>query len=322
VQNFDDALKATEGRNKNLLLGNGFSQSWSHDTFNYKNLLDKANFDIRNNGIKGVFEKLETYDFETVMGAMKSGIYVAQSFNEYPAFVKGVERDIELVKNILVSTITKTHPDLPHRIRDGQYVSARKFLSKFPKIFTLNYDLLLYWARNKVNLEPNNFHSDDGFRQGLTWVGGGTKQNVFFLHGALHLYDDLGTIKKHACTDYGDSIIEQVSENLRLNKFPIFVSEPNSKKKLDRIMHNPYLNYCYEKLGDIEDCLFIYGHSMDETDSHIFEQVHNSKVKSVYVSVYGNENSPSNRRLKANADAYFHACDVNYFQAETANVWG
>jgi len=321
VKDFDEVLEETEGSNRHLLLGNGYSQSWNRNIFSYQNLLERADFGSRNKAIKEIFTKLGTYDFEAVMHTMISSICVAQSFNEYPAFVQGIRNDAKKLKNTLVSTITETHPNLPSNIQDHQYIATRTFLSKFVNIFTVNYDLLLYWARNKQNLAPEGFNSDDGFRKNQIWLGSGTGQNIFFLHGGLHLFDESGVIKKHAYSGDGETIIGQVRDNLILDKFPIFVAEPTFKKKLDRILHNPYLNYCYEKLGNITDNLIIYGHSMDETDTHVFDQICSSGINRVYISIYGDPNSPNNRRTKANSESYFLNCEVYFYRAETALVW-
>lgn len=105
------------------------------------------------------------------------------------------------------------------------------------------------------------------------------------------------------------------------NKFPIFVSEPTYEKKLDKILHNPYLNYCYYKLSNISGALVIYGHSMDETDTHIFEQVNTSSITDVYVSIYGDPKSKENKKTKAHAMSYFDKCNVHFFKAETTHIW-
>ncbi|TGW44471.1 DUF4917 family protein, partial [Escherichia coli] len=192
------------------------------------------------------------------------------------------------------------------------------------RLFTLNYDLLMYWARNKKNLDPLTFDTDDGFRSGRTWQRYNTDQNVFFLHGALHLYEQGSSIKKHANGDNGNTIIEQVQMNLDEGAFPLFVSEPTSEKKKERILHNPYLNFCYSALRKLKGTLFIYGHSMDENDRHIFDQIRESKVTKVFVSIYGNENDENNKKAKANAQRFLskEGCSVDFFIAETTPIWG
>lgn len=320
MKSFAQVLEDTAVGDRHLLLGNGFSQAWNSDIFRYENLLEKANFGIRNEAIKGVFAKLKTYDFEVVMKTMIASVFVAQSFNKYPVFVEGIRRDAECLKNSLITTISETHPDFPYDISNDEYSVTRIFLNNFSKIFTVNYDLLLYWARNKQDVHPKDFETDDGFRQNRTWVGSETKQNVFFLHGGLHIYDESGVIKKHAYTADGETIIVQVRENLIKDNFPIFVAEPDSIKKLDRIRHNPYLNFCYEHLGKISGSLVIFGHSMDETDTHIFDKISSSNVGNVYISIYGDPNSQSNRRVKANAESYF-SCPVHFYDAKSVQVW-
>lgn len=320
MKSFAEVLEDTAVGDRHILLGNGFSQAWNGDIFRYENLLEKANFGTRNEAIKGIFAKLKTYDFEVVMKTMLASIFVSQSFNEYPAFVEGIRRDSECLKNTLITTISKNHPNFPYEISNDEYSATRIFLENFKNIFTVNYDLLLYWARNVQNLAPKDFETDDGFRQNRTWVGSDTRQDVFFLHGGLHIYDESGVIKKHAYTVHGETIIDQVRENLQANNFPIFVAEPDHIKKLDRIRHNPYLNFCYESLGKIGGSLIIFGHSMDETDTHIFNKVSCSNIENVYVSIYGDPASKSNRRARANAESYF-SCPVQFYDAGSVQVW-
>jgi hypothetical protein len=143
------------------------------------------------------------------------------------------------------------------------------------------------------------------------------------LHGGLHIYDTGEVIKKHACTEDGDTIIQQVRANLDAGRFPLFVSEPTYQKKRYKVTHNPYLSFCYRKLGDLGGTLFIHGHSMDENDKHIFDQVKSSRVTRVFVSIYGDEYSEANTRTKANAKAFIEKLDkdVDFYQAESTPVW-
>jgi hypothetical protein len=145
----------------------------------------------------------------------------------------------------------------------------------------------MYWARNQNDLPPDDWHTDDGFRYRL-WVGPDKKQEVFFLHGALHLYETRYGVKKHSFSDTGQPIIDTVQKNLRKNIFPLFVSEPTSKAKLSRINKNPYLSYCLHRLAKESGCIFIFGHGFSEVDRHIFSAIDASKVDHVFVAVFGN----------------------------------
>jgi hypothetical protein len=114
---------------------------------------------------------------------------------------------------------------------------------------TLNYDLLLYWAQMH-NEEGNEPSSDDGFRKPeddydaayVTWESGNShKQNTWFLHGALHLFDAGTEIQKYTWVNTGLRLIDQIRDALKRDYFPTFVAEGTSNEKLIRIRHNDYL---------------------------------------------------------------------------------
>lgn len=71
--------------------------------------------------------------------------------------------DAERVKAVLANTLARNHPDNVGEIELEEYAHARCFLLNFGHIFTVNYDLLLYWALMQ-EVEPE-IKSDDGFRQ-------------------------------------------------------------------------------------------------------------------------------------------------------------
>ena len=321
---FQEALgNIDQEETPSILLANGFSQAWNAKIFNYANLLEAANFGQRDAIIRSLFTSLNTYDFEAIMRQLVAAETVCEAYGVERETINQIKEDQEHLKQALIIAISNTHPHLPREITDEQYSSVRKFISGFNQIFTVNYDLLLYWSRNKNDLPPENYRTDDGFRAHRRWEGRSTNQEVHFLHGGLHIYDSGSSIKKHAFTEAGETIIEQVRENLEQGKFPLFVSEPNHEGKLKKIEHNPYLNYCFQALRDLKGALFIYGHSMDENDKHIFDQIKRSQISKVFVSIYGDENSESNTRARANARAYLQrpGLDVNFFDATTATVW-
>lgn len=321
---FDEAMgQVVAGAEKSILLGNGFSQSWDGTIFNYQNLFDQADFGARDTEIRNLFNRFGTYDFENVMHKMLSASDVLEVYGGDIAIIEQIRTDAAQLKEALITAIATTHPGRPYDVTQEQYRAVRTFLSQYTKIFTLNYDLLMYWARNQGGIEPFDFDTDDGFRLRNEWQGYGTEQQVFFLHGGLHIYDTSTTIKKHIYTDGGDSIVEQVRNNLRDNKFPLFVSEPTHEKKKTRISHNPYLDYCFRGLKDLGGALFIYGHSFDDSDKHVLDQIRLSHCDRAYVSVYGDEHSPSNLRTIANARTFLArpGLTIDFFSAESAPVW-
>ncbi|MCP4332553.1 MAG: DUF4917 family protein [Gammaproteobacteria bacterium] len=138
----------------------------------------------------------------------------------------------------------------------------------------------------------------------------------------MHIFDTDTAIEKHAFAETGISIIDLVRDNLENGKYPLFVSEPTATKK-KRIEYNPYLNYCYRALSDVNGTFFIQGHSVDENDKHIFDQLKKSRVRKYFVSINGDENSADNTRVKANAKAYLETAisEVVFYDAQTTPIW-
>ena len=324
MQTFQESIETLDQDEKpSILLANGFSQAWNAEIFNYASLFAAADFGDREYIIRPLFNNLATYDFENVAKQLTSAENVLRAYDPENALIEQITRDKETLKNVLIQTISNTHPNLPSEVADDQYVSVRIFLSQFSKVFSVNYDLLFYWARNKDDLAPSNYKTDDGFRKKLCWEGYGTQQDVYFLHGGLHIYDAGHNIKKHAYVDGSLTIINQVRSNLQTGNFPLFVSEPTYEKKKSRIEHNPYLSCCFRALGNLKGTLFIHGHSMDENDKHIFDKIKSSQINKIFVSIYGDEHNAANTRTKANALAFLKNTNnkIYFYQAESAPIW-
>lgn len=320
LESFDDKITSLpDGETLSVLLGNGFSQAWNSSIFDYKNLLQQANFGDRDGIIRDIFNTFDTYDFEKVMRSLEAAETICHSYGIDRTKIDEINNDKEQLKTSLIDAITNTHPARSSHVTRVQYGNAKPFIKQFSKIFTLNYDLLLYWIVNKYDILPQGYFSNDGFR-GITW-GNISSQTVFFLHGGLHIYDDQLSIKKHTFReDIDTSIVEQVRDNLNQGKFPLFVSEPTHEKKKSRIEHNPYLNACFQALKKLDGALFIHGHSMDENDRHIFDQINDSNVNKVFVSIHGNENSRQNRETISNAQRFITK-HTEFYDASSAIIW-
>ena len=321
---FDEAMATVEDGDKpSILLGNGFSRAWRNEVFNYANLLNVATFTDRGAEIKKLFALSETYDFEAVMRSLVAAKAVLEAYGGNEVLVEMIERDQQLLKDALITAISITHPERPKDVSTEQFISVRRFLSRYDQIFTVNYDLLFYWARNMNELPPDKYSTDDGFRRECKWQGHGTNQEAHFLHGGLHIFDSGIAIEKHANAERGIGIVDLVKDNLEKGKFPLFVSEPTSIKKKQRIEHNPYLDYCFRALERVNGTFFIQGHSMDENDKHIFDQLKRSGVQQFFVSIFGDANSEYNMRVKANALAYLKSpnSNVEFFDAQSAPIW-
>lgn len=285
ILSFDEAVRATDGRPRHILLGNGFSRALYNDIFSYDALFERADFSALSPTARQAFSALETTDFEQVMRSLQRAARLVGLYSPDTAELAGrLTADAIGLRTVLAQTIADHHPEGPFEVTDEQCASCRRFLSNFKNIYTVNYDLLLYWVLMRQELEPE-VPCDDGFRQPdegeadyVTWdVEKTDGQNVHYLHGALHLFDARTSLKKYAWCNTGIRLIQQIREALDQDLFPLIVAEGTSPQKLERIMHSNYLSRSYRSLVSITGSLFLYGHSMHENDAHILDLVRRNK---------------------------------------------
>ena len=60
-------------------------------------------------------------------------------------------------------------------------------------------------------------------------------QNIHYLHGALHLFDAGHQLQKYTWVNTGNALVDQATEALKNDLFPVFVAEGDSKSKLTKI---------------------------------------------------------------------------------------
>ena len=336
---FDDALSdaAEVADEPHLLLGNGFSISCRPGAFNYGALLDEATFDTAHGDIRAVFELLGTTDFERVIELLRLASALVDRYGSGSDLGDKLRHDAETVREALAATLAARHPDLPFDIAPAEYTAVRTFLHRFRKIYSLNYDMLVYWAAMQ-DLEPA-VPTNDGFTSGddpdadyVVWepyLDFG-EQRLFFLHGGLHLYDTGHEISKITWSRTGVPLVDQIRDALVVGRYPLIVTEGNSQEKEAKILHNAYLNHAIRSFARIQKTLFIHGHSLAANDQHIFRRIEEGKLDRLYISVYGDPNSESNReviarghQMSANrAGLSRHALAVKFYDAKSAHVWG
>jgi hypothetical protein len=158
-------------------------------------------------------------------------------------------------------------------------------LRSFNVIFTLNYDLLLYWVILKTERHSDGFGlggEDGGFRTFRL----GAYCTTYYMHGALHLFlgPQLET-RKRVVTNF--TITDDITSTIRREKqLPLFVAEGSSLQKLARINSVPYLWHCYEELKKITENVFIFGHSASENDKHVYDALFECKIKRIFFCVH------------------------------------
>lgn len=316
IISFDEAIERTGG-DRTLLIGNGFSAEY----FNYATLLAASGLP-EDDPVRGLFAALRTNDFEAVVAALETAVMVERAYDEKTR-AECLDADAQRVREALVTAINATHP--AHRDGLGdRFASSAAFLAHFDRVFSLNYDLLLYW----VNLEEA--HLSDGFGLGERsgqFIGPFREDaycHIYNLHGGLHLFDNgLGEIIK--AVDEGDGVIATIGKTIQdKRKMPVYVAEGTSAQKVRKINSVPYLRHCLDQLRQTTSTLFVYGHSADENDAHIYSAIFTPEVKHLYFGIW----EPTEEKIRtldgqlakyqkvAGAEA-----DYTFFDSASAHVW-
>src|SRR6478609_2993412 len=115
MQSFNEAMASIgEKAACSILLANGFSQAWNADIFNYRNLLEAADFGERQGVLLPLFDAVLTFDFEKIMNHLVATERVLTIYNADQNLIGQIQRDKETLKEALIAAISRTHPDLPH----------------------------------------------------------------------------------------------------------------------------------------------------------------------------------------------------------------
>jgi hypothetical protein len=314
VDSYSSALDwaAKAGGKQHVLLGNGFSMAFDPSIFGYAALAARAtDKSLLSTGVSQLMARLGTPDFEATMRRLEAAITVLVALGEstYEATIVHLQEAVVELREALAHSIADLHPDHPNTIAVERYLSVRRFLQPFERIYTVSYDLLLYWALMQEIPDGALVHEgrshDDGFRDSR--VDGDTTvlwdlydpfaQCVFYLHGALHLYLGDDGLRKLTWIRTGERLIDQTREQLALGRYPHYVAESGSAEKLDRINRSAYLSRGLRSLSSVGGSIVIYGHSLDANDDHVLEAVVRSKVKRVAISIYGDPSTPANQRI-------------------------
>ena len=320
LNTFGEALEDAKKENQKigLLLGNGFSQECcfvnnfsDQKSFSYVSLLEiVSKQNITSSVTVGeLFDILETKDFEHVLRKLNDA-KICQNITRLfhgrkdADFHSVCDHAISKVRESLIDAIRKMHPDHQYeRISKVSYKACADFIRNFDRVFTVNYDLLLYWAQmndkelsddfadcfcNKIN---EKIFFDSKLCANIFSRKNTLPHPIYYLHGALHLFTQLEQnevpYKITAPQEEGKHLLENIKNEVKKNCLPLYVSEGEASHKLSVIYNNPYLKRCYDALlNKMEGVIFTYGISF-EHDEHIINALKgNKRLKKIYLGVY------------------------------------
>ena len=298
-------------------------------------------FDLMYLMIPEAFTKLKTTDFEAVIKVLRDASKIVSLYKKTDKKLSSLLKDDATgIKKVLVETIAKHHPTMPSDISSTQFEACWKFLNHFFKVYTLNYDLLLYWTGMHFldnNTIKRKLEFDDGFLHPsgydesdyVTWGDGEPyDQKIFYLHGALHLFESESELKKFTWIRTGIRLTTQINIALNKEMYPLVVAEGTSTQKRGRIMRSEYLGKGFRSFQTQKGTLFVYGLAFSDNDSHILDAIMKSKIKKMWISLYGSPTKPNNKKLIEKSKSFTRnvnsriPLEVNFFDAESAKIWG
>jgi hypothetical protein len=328
---FENLYREAEDRQDDIsiLLGNGFSIA-ADQAFNYRRLLDRAQFSTRRSQqsrIRNLFDKLDTADFELVVQRLDAAVDILGLYDPGSSASPKMERDRRVVRDSLAETLAEIHPKRISDIGDGRLDTCHDFLADFDRVFTLNYDLLLYWAINR----KQRAHFRDGFRRPedrLVYTEPGD-QTVSWLHGAIHLHEELipGDWPVAVKQEWSDEmpLVDQVCEDIKAGQAPLIVMEGTWQQKQIKINSSLYLSECLALLRRLRGTLFTYGWSMSSNDIHICSAIQNSRISHLYVGLHGGEGQGSNPSTVGQANTLSAATggriSLEFWDTASADTW-
>lgn len=336
-------LKTKADRETHLLMGNGFSIAYDSAIFSYRSLNQHVQ-ESDNEVLKKLFSIVDNCNFEVIMQQLDTFILISDALKCGDETKSKLIKSRDSLQEALIKAVNELHPEYVFKIPVERSKKCAQFLYEFIDnggyLFTTNYDLLMYWVllrhksdkvsidgfgRDAENVGSEYIKSEDIDWSELRWGRNQTGQNTFYLHGALPLFDTGSEIVKEEC-DGHNYLLENIQKRIDKKEYPIFVTAGSGKDKLNHIMHNKYLTYCFDKFSKIEGSLITFGFNFGESDDHIINAIniaskHGKRVGHRLWSIYIGVFTEKDKKYIESIEHKFE-CKVHIFDSNTVNIWG
>jgi len=250
--------------------------------------------------------------------------------------LKFIENDLDIKRDNIYSEIkiARQSGKLRLNFNDNDKNTLEKRFDKLTKIHFIE-EIKEYsktnnkkWKTKDINQTVNLIFEEEKSNELLSKIDDGSRQqtlfkntefiydvnsdtqNLFFLHGAFHIYKDGESYKK--ITQKSDKALYEKLEEVLNNEEQDIVCVFQHKDKTDAINSNEYLKHCFAKLAQISGNLVIIGSSLADNDNHIFEQINKSQLDTIYISAFGDK-----EKVMTLAKNKFPHKKIYLFDAET-----
>jgi hypothetical protein len=203
--------------------------------------------------------------------------------------------------------------------------SIRVVLRRFEWVYSLNYDLILYWAamseEGGTGIVDFFWHPDLSFDPADTelpnWVPDDSTRLVW-LHGGIHLRRRLDgtTFKARSSAGSVGSLLDQFGSSYAGEATPLLVSEGTAEDKYRAITRSSYLEFGLRSLTQHADGLIIFGSSLRLEDAHFIRAINDQPGRAVAVSIRPMDEADIVQR-KAELRTAFPTSDLYFFESET-----
>lgn len=266
-----------------LLVGNGASRAiW--DGFSYSSLFEAACLPTVQNHLtpeaQDVFQRLGTRNFEQVLSRLLIAAEVSAVLGLPDApFMEQYQR----IKDALAAAVHHVH--IPwDRLPNDVLIAIGDALSRYSRVYSTNYDIVIYWAAMQMNARPINHKFKDYFwtrgQEETTEfhisdaeVWGENVTGILYLHGALHLVRTIDGGTHKVCNHEGARVLDRFGEPMLEGAVPLVVSEGDSSNKLASIEQSSYLSHALAVFSFDHEPLVILGHSLGSSDDHLVKAI-------------------------------------------------
>lgn len=255
-----------------VLLGNGFSIN-INQKFSYEDLFKYADLSPE---CRNLFNAARAgANFEQTLRGLDLAYAMAEPLGvESERFLDAASE----IRHGLIKAVRDRHCE-KSEYSDQQWATIRRHLLAFRRIYTTNYDLLLYWALLNAGTAQYGFtdmfmkdaHQTLRFDPSMLTDGTGDQDStLLYLHGSLLLIRDLFTDEVRKVASAGQTLLESISsEWAKEGQAVHFVAEGDENSKVHVIESSKYLNFCLESFREDRDPLVVLGQGLRAPDTHI-----------------------------------------------------
>lgn len=364
--------------NRSILVGSGFHSAFLNASnkgleasdegfkgYDYEAIFGKVKKAIKDVS-KELYRFLEknegkTSDLEYMLWVLSRSIkcipYDENIYVDIPCdseqMIKKMQNDYKLLKEAVIEVLASEHPEYKALFSafNGEFVkTCSENLRQFDRLYTINYDMIIYWLLIKQDLilkrdESGSIISKGKFKDSFSKKSDKHKnlleysvsdhlQNLFFLHGALHLVSkDKKAYKLYKGRD--ELSIKEIKEMLLNEKIGFencIIFNASSDEKLAEIYKNDYLIKSYQKISTAEKDFIVYGctpyHNINKknavVDKHLWSCIVNSKISDLYISVRDISEGAVLNEIKENLDmhkTHGRLVKVHFFSHKDCSIW-